>query len=298
MYGRQGPSWQICDVEAAGTRGSAVLQFGTQMPPTETSAISTSKLGPQGLEIVAAPTTAQGTKPMKVTCALTEALEIELGLDPRIDTSMKFATTALALVQCVFDPSNLRVHADAINGRTLSGLAESCVENRNDVDEREWLQHLGALLGSKPFSLRDTRSILAFSVGSNSVYYRAILDNECFDLSGRVLAISPGRIGLNRLLRSIVTGESPSQRAFSQSHPAATINSYLPGLELRPRHAQGAVKVCFECCVGGNEIRISCFLGVGDQPLSSETTSIAWDLWRFDQSDLATTHRTVLPPRT
>lgn len=175
-----------------------------------------------------------------------------------------FAAAVLSLAQCVFDPSGLRLYANAVNGTIRSDLTRKLLNFTFEITDQiqtkaeEWLLHLSFLLHGEPIAV-TTSNLLAVSVGSSSIYYRAILDEDCFDELGRVIAICPGRISVANTMRNYVVD---SFYGFSSKlgagRIAGTSNVYPVGLNIKPHYAQGAAKVSIACSLQETVILLSC----------------------------------------
>ena len=204
-----------------------------------------------------------------------------------------FAAAVLSLAQCVFDPSGLRLYANAVNGTFRSDLTgklfNSTFEITDEIETKadEWLLHLSFLVHGE-FIAKPHSNLLAVSVGSSSIYYRAILDKDCFDGLGRVIAICPGRISVANTMRNyVLDGFYGFSSKLGTDRFAGTSNVYPVGLKIKPHYAQGTAKVSIACSLEETAILLSC--SICSEPLpsildkGSDALNLCFQIGRFLQ---------------
>ncbi|CZR68801.1 uncharacterized protein PAC_18701 [Phialocephala subalpina] len=165
-----------------------------------------------------------------------------------------FSAAALALMQCVYDATGLRVQADVVNGTRMTKWAKYAFQCKGvcdgSIDCIEVVNYLCQLLHgyevpetlSTDHAIWRFRGILAVSIGSVTVYYRALLDKECFDQKGRMLAIASGRISCNGELRPLVT--EPIYFTSDEKHGAVGIFAKMADQSvITPHYISGPLKI-------------------------------------------------------
>lgn len=171
-----------------------------------------------------------------------------------------FGATALALVQCVYDPTELRIQAAVVNGSKITSWSSAIIAwDRGEVDgftdSDQLFVHLSQLLHEPPEALKESdinnlkeMNILGVSIDSTTIYYRALLDAECYDDRGRMLAITSGRVSHKGVLRQLVKESarflSPGSDVwlgFSQL-PVGNFAKLTDRFVITPHYARGNVQ--------------------------------------------------------
>jgi hypothetical protein len=194
------------------------------------------------------------------------------------------AATALALMQCVYDPLEVQVSATVFNGMQMTEWTNSVsrVPQLRLPDAKLAIFHLNDLLQG-PLHARlsdETYPLLAISAGSYSIYYRCLLDEECFDKYGRVLAIASGRICMKRTLREYVKESAfsyPMNFVKLSSFEAGINTKHEPGLEIRPHYASSDIGIRMDCRLGETEILFSCWITSELQPMLAAKIGKSYD---------------------
>ena len=174
-----------------------------------------------------------------------------------------FVAAATALMQCTFDPLSLRVCSRVFSGQFFTQWYKIMQDIRftsTVVYHHEFMTYLSCLFHGQDsinFDAHDRR-LLAISSGSTSIYFRAILDEEWFDSTGRTLAITSGRISLQKTLRNLVLSNvrrDPPKKLISKT---ASSNTYLPGIQIKPHYAKGKIDVTMKAELLETYISFSC----------------------------------------
>jgi hypothetical protein len=158
-----------------------------------------------------------------------------------------------ALMQCQYNPEDLRLDSKVLNGSRTTPWSRVTIESDRSVisaflSSAELFLHLSQLLhGSEAIkeveiiNLSSGTEILAVSIDNMSVYYRALLDAECFDQYGRVLAISSGRFSSKGVLRRLVKERSTPNYDPRSGYPTGHVSQITKGFNVVPTYAKGPV---------------------------------------------------------
>jgi len=176
-----------------------------------------------------------------------------------------FATTMAALIQCQYNPDGLRLQADIVNGsRTTPWNRTTIISGSRKTDgfltSSELFQHLSQLVHGleaikeiEIINQSPGTEILAVSIDSISVYYRALLDAECFDKHGKMLAISSGRLSSKGVLRYLVKEHSTPTYGLTPEDPIGHCSEIAEGFNVVPNYAKGPVEVSMDITVAEDE---------------------------------------------
>ncbi|OBT41757.1 hypothetical protein VE00_07990 [Pseudogymnoascus sp. WSF 3629] len=168
-----------------------------------------------------------------------------------------FGSTVVALMQCVYNPAELRLQADVINGSKTSPWSRATIASADGkVDgfatSAELFLHLSQLVHALE-SLKEhdiinqvQSEILAVSIDSVTVYYRALLDAECFDDEGRMLAISSGRVSSKGVLRRLVREGITQKYSDEVQFPLGNRAKLTDGFTVAPKYAKGPVQATMQ----------------------------------------------------
>lgn len=168
-----------------------------------------------------------------------------------------FGSTVVALMQCVYNPAELRLQADVINGSKTSPWSRATIASADGkVDgfatSAQLFVHLSQLVHGleslkEPDIINQGQSeILAVSIDSVTVYYRALLDAECFDDEGRMLAISSGRVCSKGVLRRLVREGITQKYSDEVQFPLGNRAKLTDGFTVAPKYAKGPVQAAMQ----------------------------------------------------
>jgi hypothetical protein len=174
-----------------------------------------------------------------------------------------FGTTILALMQCTYDPRELRVQADIVNGSKLTPWTRTAIAAEGLIVDgfatsAQLFIHLSQLVHG-PEALRESDilnlagiDVLAVSIDSVTVYYRALLNAEAFDNRGRSLSITSGRISHKGVLRRLVKEVTvlPLGNGTFNSHPKGNCAKMAHKFVIIPHYAKGPVELAMEVTLG------------------------------------------------
>jgi hypothetical protein len=192
-----------------------------------------------------------------------------------------FGATILALMQCVYDPRELRVQADIINGNKLTPWTRTAIATEGLIVDgfatsTHLFIHLSQLVHG-PEALRESDildlagiDILAVSIDSVTVYYRALLNAEAFDDRGRTLSITSGRISHKGVLRRLVKEVTvlPLDNGSVDSHPKGNCAKMTDKFVVIPHYAKGPVELAMEVTLGEDAFWIKSSLRSDDRKRS------------------------------
>lgn len=176
-----------------------------------------------------------------------------------------FAATITALIQCVHDPNMLRIQADVVNGSKLTPWSRATIASREGVIDgfatsAQLFVHLSQLFHG-PEALRDSdivqhwsrSEVLAVSIDSITIYYRALLDRDCFDSKGRALAITSGRISSKGVLRRLAKEANPAIFGDELFYPQGDIAKIADSITTVPHYAKGPLEATMKVAVAEEE---------------------------------------------
>ncbi|CAJ2511732.1 Uu.00g073570.m01.CDS01 [Anthostomella pinea] len=142
-----------------------------------------------------------------------------------------FASTIVALAQCQYDLTQLRIRAELTNGTVETSWYRGCAGANlpGFISSRDLFAHLVQLFpggdttltqentwvdpyGNTEMQELDGLSILGASGYAYTTYYTCLLKEDCDDSQGRVISLSPGRASVSGAI----------QGSFIESH-------YRPG---------------------------------------------------------------------
>lgn len=196
-----------------------------------------------------------------------------------------FGSTVLALMQCVYNPVELRVQADVINGSRTSPWSRATLASTNGkVDgfatSAQLFVHLSQLfhglesLGEPDIINHSQSEILAVSIDSVTLYYRALLDEECFDDEGRMLAIVSGRVSSKGVLRRLVREGITQKYSEKVQFPLGDSAKLTPGATVVPNYAKGPVQATMQVTNAETDFWVETRLSV-DNADNSEVIGLA-----------------------
>ncbi|KAK5635038.1 hypothetical protein RRF57_010750 [Xylaria bambusicola] len=119
-----------------------------------------------------------------------------------------FASSIVALAQCRYEPDRIRIQVDIIRGAVSTSWSQGCIlDTRSNgelltMNSRQLLSHILQLLN-------PGFEILGLSGGAYTIFYGCILQEDCYDDSGRILTLSLGRVSVNGTLRGLITERQP-----------------------------------------------------------------------------------------
>jgi len=186
-----------------------------------------------------------------------------------------YASTILALGQCVADAPDLRLRADVLNGSVRTKWLHELVLSADLI--RNIIGHLGQLL---TWSLSDVDDgierlfkssqggscVLGVSADAYTIAYTALLSDEAFDNYGRMLTITSGRATVDGLFRNYLL-----ERMVDPSIPKEDPPPLLaPGSFIEPHYYPGRLQVWIETGVVEEGVIVGTFVGHGQ-----ETTGIS-----------------------
>lgn len=138
-----------------------------------------------------------------------------------------FATAALALMCCRFDPAKLRVQEHVLVGdlvtewtqtlllsistqRQRAPLLRASNVSKGSVSKHDLLEHLGRLICAdfSPDWLWPDYT-LGVSGKLYTIYYACIMTDECYDNLGRMIVIQSGRASVNGAFRNAIVEAGP-----------------------------------------------------------------------------------------
>ncbi|KAI0518587.1 hypothetical protein F5B22DRAFT_72521 [Xylaria bambusicola] len=129
-----------------------------------------------------------------------------------------FASSIAALVQCRYEPDQIRVQVDIIRGAASTSWSRGCIGEILTINSRQLLSHILQLVGGDDADVVQENSILqltprfeilGLSGGAYTIFYACILQEDCYDDSGRILMLSPGRVSVNGTMRGLITERVP-----------------------------------------------------------------------------------------
>lgn len=175
-----------------------------------------------------------------------------------------FGSTIVALMQCVYNPAELRIQADIINGSKTSPWSRATIVSADgEVDgvatSAQLFVHLSQLIHGleslkEPDIINQGQSeILAVSIDSVTVYYRALLDAECFDDEGRMLAIVSGRVSSKGVLRRLVREGITQKYSEVVQFPLGNHAKLTDGFPVAPTYAKGPVQATMQVTLAEKE---------------------------------------------
>ncbi|KAG4441122.1 hypothetical protein IFR05_003412 [Cadophora sp. M221] len=191
-----------------------------------------------------------------------------------------FGVTILALMQCVYDPSQLRIQADVVGGSKLTPWSRIAISKEAKVDgfatSAQLFVHLSQLVHGlealKESDIIDFAGvdILAVSIDNVSIYYRALLDSEAFDSQGRTISITSGRIGYKGVLRRLVKEMTVLPFEDSPNRPQGNSAGMANGFVVVPHYAKGPIEPAIEVTLGEDAFWIKCSLTNHDRTQSGD----------------------------
>lgn len=185
-----------------------------------------------------------------------------------------FATAVTALMQCQFDPLELRLRAsillEGFPGFLIGGMSINPISFHlrtvygvtsvtptmaylisltcDDDDEQLGLAHLK--------TLSENNHILGVSGGSHTLYYTCLLRNDCFDPQGRVFSLSNGRASVDGVLRRILL-EKADEDVFGSvnySRDQEVSTSLGPGAIIEPHYVPSNTNVYLDVSIKKDHI--------------------------------------------
>lgn len=148
-----------------------------------------------------------------------------------------FAVAATTLTQCHFNPTELMLSADL--------LSASMSSTDQVKDPRQIKRNLIAIMSltsdddnNKLFKASlaqlESSDALGLSGGSHTVYCTCIMQNDCYDIQGRIFSISPGRASVDGILRPVLLEKKIPRVHDLTYYGDSTLLS--PGLILEPHY--------------------------------------------------------------
>lgn len=188
---------------------------------------------------------------------------------------LNFASSAVALMQCRFDASQLRV-----SGRLLSGLGDlHWVSKCGSIITKTGSKHTDSVItfsyddllvyldhlvagNSKGRDWEPAGMTLGFSNSTQTVYYTALMQQEPYDAYGRVISVVPGRASYNGNLRNTICQSSMVE--WSSPRPGAEGSFALAaGCFVEPHGAPSAMEAFLHATLDEHSITVTFEVGHG-----------------------------------
>ncbi|KAL5315927.1 hypothetical protein ACEPPN_016801 [Leptodophora sp. 'Broadleaf-Isolate-01'] len=191
-----------------------------------------------------------------------------------------FGVTILALMQCIYDPSELRIQAEVVNSSRLTPWTRIAISGGPKVEgfatAAQLFVHLSQLVhGLEALKESDILGftgvdVLAVSIDNVSIYYRALLDSEAFDSKGRTMTIVSGRISHRGVLRRLVKEETDLPFDNLRNCPKGNSARMTDGFVVVPHYAKGPIEPAMEVTLGEDAFWIKCSLTSQDRSQSGD----------------------------
>lgn len=181
-----------------------------------------------------------------------------------------FACSALALMFCQFDPTQVRMQGSVLSGSHVTTWSRHVTRNDRVGDMRfdHILLHIMHLVSGSGWvdSTTEERSagaeVVGLSAGSYTVSYIGIMQKDCYDEVGRFLSLQSGKASFNGVVRPMILqteGTSFFERPVQQ--PSGT--SIATGSSLEPHYSPSAINVRFATRIAENAIIVDTEIGSG-----------------------------------
>lgn len=194
-----------------------------------------------------------------------------------------FGVSGAALMMCSYDPDEIKIASHIISGRTTTAwsralMLDGLTMSHGTVTSGQVLNHLSQLLHGAE-ALRDAElssgsSLLAVSAGATTIYYKAILDADAFDLEGKTVAIASGRLSCKGVLRKTVTEPKAAYDAMAIPartwHTDALVTTLAPRSLVEPSYMKGPMTIQMDVALTEQEMIFQCYVYSDRQP--SETS--------------------------
>ncbi|KAH9203490.1 hypothetical protein DL95DRAFT_419000 [Leptodontidium sp. 2 PMI_412] len=191
-----------------------------------------------------------------------------------------FGVTILALMQCIYDPSELRIQADVVNSSRLTPWTRIAISGGLKVEGLATAAYLFVHLSQLVHGLEALKEsdilgftgidVLAVSIDNVSIYYRALLDSEAFDSKGRTMTIVSGRISYRGVLRRLVKEETGLPFGNLPGYPEGNSARMTDGFVVVPHYAKGPIEAVMEVTLGEDAFWIKCRLTSQDRSQSGD----------------------------
>ncbi|ROV91434.1 hypothetical protein VSDG_07140 [Cytospora chrysosperma] len=204
------------------------------------------------------------------------------------DLIQEFAASAVALMQCRFDASQLRVAVMAhTTSRPTTHWSRQCANTEDrrkrsgfdnsqliDFEYSHLMDHLCVLLFGHNLPLVSKAHEIApgvagFSFGAHTVFYTALMQHDAYDALGRIITITSGRVSVDGLLRNVIlenldnTPVRPSTaRRITCPNPLATGAFALAvGHFIEPHYQPSDINVFLHATASENAILVRFSVG-------------------------------------
>ncbi|KAI4860475.1 hypothetical protein F4820DRAFT_436731 [Hypoxylon rubiginosum] len=168
-----------------------------------------------------------------------------------------FAVAATALMQCRFDTLGLMICEDVLLASHPNKLRTSestmtyimsltCNDDTDKFDEEQ-------LKISKRGS-----AVMGLSGGNQTLHYTCLLRNDCYDVQGRFLSLSPGRASVTGVLRPVLI-ESRGE-LYHDGHEDSTLLS--PGSTLEPHYIPSNTHIFLDVVLNEDAIVVQFAVGL------------------------------------
>lgn len=180
-----------------------------------------------------------------------------------------FACSALALMFCQFDATQVRMQGSVLTGRHVTTWLRHITRN-DRVGEMRFdhiLLHIIHLVSGSGWvdSTVEERSagaeVVGLSTGSHTVSYMGVMQDDCYDDIGRFLSLHSGRVSFNGVLRPMIfQTEGFLDRPIKQpsGSPLAI------GSSVAPHYTPSDIKVRCTTSIAENAIIVDTEVGTGD----------------------------------
>jgi len=178
-----------------------------------------------------------------------------------------FASTIIALGQCVADVKDLRLRADVLNGSVITEWSRELLLSASVI--HDLIGHLGQLVtwslsdvdGTIERSSQGDNLVLGVSADAHTITYTALLGDEAFDDHGRLLTITSGRATVDGLFRNYLIERKIGFSSSSEDTPSLLAHGSL----IEPYYYPGRLRVWIETGVIDEGILVGAFLGHSEQ---------------------------------
>lgn len=173
-----------------------------------------------------------------------------------------FASTALALMPCSFDPTELRVRHEIVTGEFATRWTEVLLDS-TQYNERTsthaFMRHVHQLLardesGAVRMNIKDTEHLLGLSGGAYTIYFTGILQDDCYSDIGRYMSIRTGRASLGGVLRSLILEATNFSKTRMTADSVDMSTSLATGSYLEPHYCPSETKVYITTSLGESMI--------------------------------------------
>jgi hypothetical protein len=178
------------------------------------------------------------------------------------------ASTAMALLLCEADPSQIQVAAGIFNGTSATMWTDHIfslwdferMASERPVSFRILLGHMRRLVHGEatPELLESGDTCLAVSAGTVTVAFKLLFDEEAFTDNGLIIALYPGRVTADGEFREYVDLQSPVYGEVQD--PILESWSIAEGVAFSTPSAEGLVDIRSGFRIGEYTFQVSCGL--------------------------------------